>query len=205
MAENTSVELQKADTVGDKGSPWERYAREVKQEGVTPSSPSSNPWDKFRESRVGYLAQRAADAMKKPVQDFQDSMQFNSVFNNLIQAESGGKHYGKDGGLLTSPVGARGITQVMPETGKKPGYGITPLQNETEEEYVRFGRDYLKAMIKKYDGDYRKAIASYNAGAGNVDKAVRAAKRRGGDWTEYLPKKSETLPYMAKILGDVNG
>lgn len=210
MAENTSVEPQKAPTAGSNVEPWELFKRTVKEE-VMPSSAkgggSSNPWEGFRDSRVVFMAQRMAGAAKKRFKQPEENKtyDFESVFNNLIQAESGGRHYGKDGGLLTSPVGARGITQIMPETARTPGYGIKPIQDESEEEYLRFGRDYLKAMVKKYNGDFRKAIASYNAGAGNVDKAVRAAKRRGGDWIDYLPKKSETIPYMDKILGTRGG
>lgn len=208
MDESTLEVPQKATTVGE---PWIKY-REARERtyGVIPEkqeeiSLKKEPWIKYRDSRIEFLANKAAKAIKKPVQDFQDSMQFSSVFNSLIQAESGGRHYNESGGLITSPVGARGITQIMPETAKAPGYGVTPLRNDSEEEYLRFGRDYLRAMVNRFDGDYRKAIASYNAGAGNVDKAVREANRKGGDWVDYLPKKSETIPYMDKILGTSGG
>src|SRR5690606_5105653 len=53
---------------------------------------------------------------------------FESVFEKLIQAESRGRHRDASGGLTTSPgVGAQGITQVMPKTGRDPGYGVKPL------------------------------------------------------------------------------
>lgn len=142
-------------------------------------------------------AKTTADAFYKPTR-------FDQVFDRLIQAESGGRHR-SNGRLTTSPVGARGITQVMPKTGEDPGYGIKPLQNDSEQEYRRFGRDYLAAMINEFEGDYRKAVAAYNAGPGNVQKAVAKAEEKGGDWAQYLPKKSETIPYMEKILGGLNG
>lgn len=140
----------------------------------------------------------------------------------LIGQESGGKHYGKDGKLLTSPVGARGITQVMPKTGADPGYGIKPLQNETEAEYRRFGRDYLNAMLKEFGYDLPMALAAYNAGPGAVKNAVRMAKnaanlralgktppaadtkavratepKDGSSWLDFLPQ--ETQQYVANI------
>lgn len=130
---------------------------------------------------------------------------FDNVFERLIQAESRGRHRDRSGRLTTSPVGAQGITQVMPKTGQDPGYGVTPLRDDSEEEYLRFGREYLSAMWNEFDGDARKAVAAYNAGPGNVKKAVARARERGGDWTQYLPKKSETLPYMKRILGDISG
>lgn len=201
--ESTPVEPQKADTVGDKGSPWEMFKRAspVQEVAEVSSTKAKNPWDMFRESRVGFIAEKAAKKVQKAHKD----IGFERVFSGLIQAESGGRHYDESGGLITSPVGARGITQIMPETAKAPGYGVTPLRDDSEEEYLRFGRDYLQAMVNRFDGDYRKAIASYNAGAGNVDKAVREANRKGGDWVDYLPKKSETIPYMDKVLGTSGG
>lgn len=130
------------------------------------------------------------------------SVDFDNVFEKLIQAESRGRHRDASGRLTRSPVGALGITQIMPKTGKNPGYGVKPIQNDSEEEYIRFSRDYLQAMLKEFDGDYRKALAAYNAGPGNVEKALSRADEKGGDWTQYLPKKSETIPYINKILGE---
>jgi len=130
----------------------------------------------------------------------QDNPAFNRLFEGLIQAESGGRHYGDDGNLLTSPVGAQGITQVMPDTAQNPGYGVRPIQDDSEEEYRRFGREYLGALVHAYDGDVRLALAAYNAGSGNVNRAVNEARARGGDFTEYLPMPEETVPYVEKIL-----
>lgn len=126
---------------------------------------------------------------------------FDRVFANMVQAESGGKHT-NNGALLTSPAGAKGVTQVMPATGIDPGFGVKPLQNQSEEEYRRFGGDYLKAMLTHFNGDYEKALAAYNAGAGSVRNAITKATNAGnaGDWMNHLPKKSETIPYVRKIM-----
>ena len=126
---------------------------------------------------------------------------FDAVFNRLINAESRGKHLNASGGLTTSPVGAQGISQVMPKTSKRPGYGVTPIQDDSEKEYLRFGKDYLQAMVTNFNGDIEKAVAAYNAGPKSVQSAVAAADKSGGKWWQHLPKKKETLPYMSKILG----
>ena len=129
----------------------------------------------------------------------QKEHKFETVFSNLINEESKGKHTDATGALTTSGVGAQGITQLMAKTAKKPGYGVEPVKDTSEKEYLRFGRDYLKAMLKEFGGDYRKAVAAYNAGPGSIKKAVA----RGGDkWEDHLPKPSETKPYMTKILGE---
>lgn len=124
----------------------------------------------------------------------------DSVFSGLIQAESRGKHLDDKGKLVKSPMGALGITQLMPDTAKKPGYGIEPVKDDSESEYLRVGKQYLQKMYDKF-GDWEKALAAYNAGVGNVMKAEGKAERFGGDWKDFLPKKEETIPYLQKILG----
>ena len=130
-----------------------------------------------------------------------DDVKFEKVFKNLIKQESGGKHADASGKLTTSPVGAQGVTQVMPKTGRDPGYGVAPVKDSSEKEYLRFGRDYLQAMVKEFNGDYHKALAAYNAGAGSVKKAVLKAAKAGDDnWQNHLPKTSETVPYIRNIM-----
>lgn len=119
----------------------------------------------------------------------------DDLYSKLLKRESGGRHM-VDGKLIESSAGALGISQVMPKTGTSPGFGVKPLQNQSQEEYTRFGRDYLNAMLKRYGGDKAKALAAYNAGPGAVDKAIS----QGGDnWLSLLP--GETQAYVPAILG----
>lgn len=120
---------------------------------------------------------------------------FETVFNKLITQESGGKHTDASGKLTTSSVGAQGITQLMPKTTKDPGYGVEPLKNKTEGEYIRFGKDYLRAMLSEFGGDYRQALAAYNAGPGVVKKAV---EKHGSNWLSKMP--DETKKYVEKVM-----
>lgn len=118
-----------------------------------------------------------------------------------MQTESGGRRYGKDGQLLTSPKGARGEMQVMPGTQRDPGFGVTPARDDSPEELARVGRDYLRAMVKRYDGDPAKAWAAYNAGPGALDEALMRAKASptpGASWLTFMP--GETQAYVAKNL-----
>lgn len=79
-----------------------------------------------------------------------------------------------------SPKGAQGLMQVMPTTGKDPGFGVSPLQNNSPEENVRFGRDYLTAMVKRYPGRPDLALAAYNAGPGVADRFKGSTAQNGG-------------------------
>lgn len=116
----------------------------------------------------------------------------------VLSNESGGKRYGADGALLTSPKGAQGEMQVMPKTATDPGYGVVPAKDGSPEELARVGRDYLAAMEHRYQ-DPAMAMAAYNAGPGAVDKALL----HGANWLEHLP--DETQKYVTKgmkKLGD---
>lgn len=126
---------------------------------------------------------------------------FEAVFSKLIQAESSGRHTKDDGSLLEGPKTAsgdkaKGITQLMPKTAGNPGYGVKPLQADSKEEYIRFGKDLLKAYTKEFGGDIRKGLAAYNFGIGNVKKIVA---KHGDAWEGKLP--AETKNYLNKIMG----
>lgn len=94
-----------------------------------------------------------------------------------------------------SPKGAMGPQQVMPDTARRPGFGIRPWDGKSQADLARVGRQYSAAMMDKYDGDVEKVLAAYNAGPGRVDGLV---KRYGDDWQKHLP--GETKAYVSKGL-----
>lgn len=139
---------------------------------------------------------KPVDPSTQNTPDWTVSGVIGKIFGKLVNTESNGQHTDKNGNLLTSNKGAQGITQVMPKTGDSPGFGVTPLQNNSKEEYLRFGKDYLQAMVKYFNGDVTKAVAAYNAGPATVQKL---SQKYGNDWQQGLPK--ETSNYVRKILG----
>lgn len=121
---------------------------------------------------------------------------FGRMVDITLQSESGGRRYGADGRtLLTSPKGAQGEMQVMPGTKTDPGFGVAPARNNSPDELARVGRDYLQAMLQRYEGDPAKAWAAYNWGPGALDQAIR---KNGDNWLASAPK--ETRDYVRKNM-----
>lgn len=107
------------------------------------------------------------------------------LFMGLIQQESGWNPNAR------SPVGAFGLTQIMPATAADPGFGIRGLSKAQLQDpmaQLRFGARYLKTMLDRYDGDVDKALASYNWGAGNVDKHGANPNAMPAETRDYLQK-----------------
>jgi soluble lytic murein transglycosylase-like protein len=110
----------------------------------------------------------------------------NGFLGRIADAESDFNPNAKN-----SKSGASGMFQFMPDTAK--GYGIDPMDPAQASDAA--GK-MMSGLMAKYDGDYAKALAGYNWGGGNVDKAV---KKYGDNWLAHAPK--ETQDYIRKILG----
>ena len=86
--------------------------------------------------------------------------------------------------------------QLMPDTAKELGVDPNnPLDN------IKGGTMYLAQMQRKYK-DTSLALAAYNYGPGNLDKAIAKAKKAGKPQTflgiyNYLP--SETQGYVMTV------
>ncbi len=95
-----------------------------------------------------------------------------------------------------SSKGAVGLFQLMPSTAKELGVNPhDPYQN------VLGGAKYIKDKMDKYDGDLRLALAAYNAGPGNVDRAIKKAGNVK-TWEAvqaFLPR--ETQRFVPRVLG----
>lgn len=83
-----------------------------------------------------------------------------------------------------SVKGAQGLMQLMPATALQFGVRdpFDPEQN------AGAGAKFLKQLLGRYNGDLGLALAAYNAGPGNVDKA-------GG-----IPDNAETKAYVSELL-----
>lgn len=99
------------------------------------------------------------------------------LFLRLVQQESGWS------ATAESPKGALGLAQLMPDTARF--LQVDPLDPE---ENLDGGARYLKIQFREF-GDWRLALAAYNAGPG-------AVKKHGG-----IPPFAETIDYVRIIAG----
>lgn len=101
-----------------------------------------------------------------------------ALVHAVVRAESAFDH------LAVSSAGAQGLMQLMPETAQEVGVRdvFHPQQN------LEGGVYYLRSLLDRFNGDYRLALAGYNAGPGAVE-------RFGG-----VPPYSETMDYVERVF-----
>lgn len=96
-----------------------------------------------------------------------------------------------------SHAGAAGLWQFMPQTAKNCGLEVNSLIDERLDPYKATDAAcrFLKSLYAIYD-DWNLAIAAYNCGPGNVNKAIHRANGARDFWRiyNYLPK--ETRSYL---------
>jgi soluble lytic murein transglycosylase len=92
-----------------------------------------------------------------------------------------------------SPAGAVGLMQIMPATGRRVAEkigleGFAPASLREPEVNLRIGTAYLEGLATRYEEDWPKVFAAYNAGPGAVAR-----------WTTLMPM-AETDEFVEGIL-----
>lgn len=103
-----------------------------------------------------------------------------ALITSVIRAESGFD------AKATSPKGAMGLMQLMPETARD--LGVTDPYDPREN--VMAGTRYLRSLLERYNGDVTQALAAYNWGMGNVE---RYPNRMPQETREYISRITQYL------------
>ncbi len=99
---------------------------------------------------------------------------------------------------------AAGLWQFIPGTGARYGLRRTAYVDERQsfEQATRASARYLKFLANRYNGNWELAMAGYNCGEGNVDKAIRRAGS-SNFWAAYPYLPRETRNYVPNILATI--
>ncbi len=111
-----------------------------------------------------------------------------------------------------SGTGALGLMQVMPKTAKYLAKRLGLIYDKErmlrDELYnVRLGAQYVRELLRSFQGSTVLSVAAYNAGPGNVKNWIKRygdPRGKGIDplvWIEMIPY-SETRNYVARVLGN---
>ncbi len=104
-----------------------------------------------------------------------------------------------------SPSGARGLMQIMPQTGRQIAKhfnerwrGNNSLYNPATN--LKYGSYYYQKLLNQFDGNYAIALAAYNAGPERVKQWLPETETLPADiWIETIPFH-ETREYVATVL-----
>ena len=121
-----------------------------------------------------------------------------AILFGLIRRESA---FNKD---AHSPAGARGLMQIMPQTGRQIAkdlnerwQGKNSLYNPVRN--LKYGSYYYQKLLNQFDGHYALALAAYNAGPHRVKKWLPEKTIPADIWIETIPFR-ETREYVTTVL-----
>ena len=99
-----------------------------------------------------------------------------------------------------SPKGARGLWQLMPETARRFGLVVDATHDERLDplKSTRAAAQYLRQLYAQF-GDWRLALAAYDAGENRVQRTVKRNHTRDF-WSLSEPLPEETRRYVPAVL-----
>ena len=109
-----------------------------------------------------------------------------------------------------SPVGAKGLMQLMPHTARMVASLMENQLSYRESELfkpetnIRLGTKYLRRLLKKFNGSIPLAAAAYNAGPHRVeDWLSKFGSLDMDEFIEHIPFR-ETKKYVKKVINNFN-
>lgn len=91
-----------------------------------------------------------------------------------------------------SPVGARGLMQLMPTTARRMKRSVRDNHLVNPTVNIELGTKYFKGLVKRYDGNLVYVLGAYNAGEARVERW----KNLYFDTDESILKNIEAIPFL---------
>jgi len=158
------------------------------------------PPDSYDENHRQILEHAYPDKYLSLVQSVANKYSYDPrIFHSLVREESS---FNKD---IVSWAGARGLSQLMPSTGKAVakwmGMSLKKKDFYDPKTNLKLGSRYFEHLMKKLKGNPFLAVAGYNAGGGNVNKWLNSKGNLPTDaFVESIPIR-ETRGYVKRVLG----
>jgi soluble lytic murein transglycosylase len=108
---------------------------------------------------------------------------------------------------VISPVGARGLLQIMRETGTQLAGRAGRADFDVDDLFdpgmnIELGSFYLGELSRRFPAQISASIASYNAGPRVVTNWVEGDSRPDDEWVEAIPY-SQTRSYVKRVLRSI--
>jgi len=196
------TELAKQMTKGNGMGIAEVLYKKITNEELDPAIfyQNLNPAEAVKKVSIEKINIKANSDNVDGIQPSNESLKRLDYYDTIIDKAS--QEYGIDENLIksvilaesaanskaVSPVGAKGLMQLMDSTASDLGVenSLDPQQN------VMGGAKYLSKMLRQYNGDLDLSLAAYNAGPGAVNKY------------NGVPPYEETKNYISRIKGYLN-
>ncbi len=162
-------------------------------------------WDEIAIFTIAKVKQWDDIEMRFPL-SYADKIHENAELQNLnpvilfglVRRESA---FNKD---AHSPVGARGLMQIMPQTGRQIAKDLNERWSGKNSLYnpvknLKYGSYYYQKLLNQFDGNYALALAAYNAGPSRVKKWLPDESIPADIWIETIPYR-ETRNYVTSVL-----
>ncbi|EOU3128511.1 lytic transglycosylase domain-containing protein [Yersinia enterocolitica] len=163
----------------------QHYGPRDEQEKQNLAAPVNTPYMPFGEDQQQARLKQLESQYNLPT----------TILDRVYQAESG---RGKN---LLSPKGAQGPFQFMPPTGRD--YGLNSMDDRMDfNKSSEAAAKYLSDLLKMFDGDVNKAVASYNWGQNNVKKY--GLGQAPAETRNYLQTIMPGLPAIHPQSGELN-
>jgi len=177
---------------------FNKYSRLIQKGGTDKQTPAPNP-SNVPIIRTDPLPDATLTAIpKKPVDSNSTDKTDVSLASLNSTIHQAAKKYKVAPGLIKAVIrhesagdpravsakGAKGLMQLLDSTAEMLGVKdpFNPVEN------IMAGAKYLSSLIERFSGDLTKALASYNAGPGAVEKY------------NGIPPYPETIRYVSKVL-----
>jgi len=202
-----AFEFLTLDRVNDAKLQWWHALRQLDKSEFTAAAKLAQQWrwDEIAIFTIAKVKQWDDIEMRFPL-SYSDKIYENAIEQNLnpvilfglVRRESA---FNKD---AHSSVGARGLMQIMPRTGRQIAKdlnerwpGKSDLYNPVKN--LKYGSYYYQKLLNQFDGHYALALAAYNAGPNRVKKWLPDESIPADIWIETIPYR-ETRNYVTSVL-----